>query len=127
VCASGQVSCGGSIGCANLTTDPNNCGQCGTPCGAGTCVSGHCVCTATQIQCPTGCASTSNDPNNCGACGNRCGMGTCVSGQCVCNPGTMYCGMNADCADLSTNPDHCGSCGNQCDPNQTCQNGQCVG
>jgi hypothetical protein len=40
-CASGQTCCGGG-GCANLSSDPKNCGACGHSCLGGACSSGIC-------------------------------------------------------------------------------------
>jgi len=40
-CPSGQASCNGA--CVDLSSDPKNCGTCGTWCGAGICCQGTCV------------------------------------------------------------------------------------
>jgi hypothetical protein len=90
-----QVQCGES--CANYLEDENNCGACGTVCGAGeTCSNGDCipVCGASQLLCADGannpvCANYLTDPANCGGCGGTdprfvCGAGgSCAGGACV--------------------------------------------
>jgi len=88
--------------CANLLTDPLNCGQCGAACPTGqTCAAGTCsgspACTPARVGdfcnldaglndlcCPgVGCIDTSADSANCGACGNACPAGTtCQAGAC---------------------------------------------
>jgi hypothetical protein len=82
----------------NLQTDANNCGNCGTKCGAGnTCCAGACVntklsnahCGGCGIQCPvgnsccnSGCTNTKTDKNNCGMCAMTCLLG-CSAGTCT--------------------------------------------
>jgi hypothetical protein len=46
-CEAGQASCGAS--CVDVTSDPKNCGTCGTSCGTGLCCSG--VCNADTASC----------------------------------------------------------------------------
>jgi hypothetical protein len=49
----GGTSCCGTVGCKNLNTDAENCGQCGTSCGSGgSCSGGTCHCGAQT--CPAG-------------------------------------------------------------------------
>jgi hypothetical protein len=55
-------------GCYDLTSDPNNCGNCGLSCGGLTCCSGVCT-------------DLANDDNNCGGCGVDCGGGWYCSGS----------------------------------------------
>src|SRR5688500_11557129 len=68
-CRQNEAQCGGV--CANLRTDPKNCGACGTACAAGqVCDLGRCAagCSAGLTQCGQSCIETSSDPANCGAC-----------------------------------------------------------
>lgn len=91
--------------CANLRTDPNNCGACGALCTGGVCIDGVCqrggaTCQlgevgrycrldagTSSICCPgSGCVDTAVDNLNCGGCGPafQCGAGLqCMSGRCV--------------------------------------------
>ena len=149
-CPTGTTNCSGA--CVNLSTDPNNCNTCGTPCSAPanatpTCVGGTCgfVCNAgysysNGICCPNStpghvmancggtCVDLSTDPNNCNTCGNRCATGqSCVGGTCSgggCPPGTTNCG--GACVDTSGDANNCGACGNRCPVSATCIGGTCV-
>ena len=55
--------------CVDITSDTNNCGGCGNPCGTQDCCAGNCTNTM------------GNDPSNCGGCGVTCN-GTCTNGTC---------------------------------------------
>jgi hypothetical protein len=88
--------------CADLASDPANCGACGVVCPPGAaCINGLCnglsacgpghersYCNADAgpsfLCCPgLGCIDTSADPQNCGACNVACGVGEiCDTGQC---------------------------------------------
>jgi hypothetical protein len=141
---------GGTLFCASLATDPNNCGACGTVCGNGTdtvsCVGGVCTfagCDPGFANCDgnaaNGCeTNVTNDPNNCGACADACvttnGTPACVGSACTiasCNQGFGNCDGNAadGCeANLSNDPNNCGVCGKVCTgPNgtETCASGAC--
>src|SRR3954447_26501582 len=73
----GTVSCGGA--CVDLTSDPRNCGSCGTRCSVNqTCNAGTCTCTIFDVAggrtcpipnpnascCTIGCACSPADPMN---------------------------------------------------------------
>jgi hypothetical protein len=130
-------------GCeANLSTDPDNCGGCGTRCiyanGVGVCQGGFChlqSCLPGYDNCDndesTGCEINLNtDVNNCGSCNHVCSGGSatyiCNSGQCEitqCASGTGDCdgeifnGCETNIEDGE--PDHCGAC------NQACSDSAC--
>jgi hypothetical protein len=96
LCVGDTIRCGGA--CVDPSTDPTNCGACGTVCGATdpVCVAKSCVksCAAGQMLCmPDGgagdaggltyCATPMTDRNNCGACGKVCTANqNCVGGSC---------------------------------------------
>ena len=86
-CVLPTVMCGG--GCVDLSTDPNNCGACGTVCPDGVCEGGTCapVQVVLAASYPWSSASTvadlSSDPNNCGACGTVCADGSLCRGRSV--------------------------------------------
>ncbi len=67
-CLGTQSTCCSNT-CVDITSDPNNCGFCGTTCGTQSCCAGNCTNTM------------GNDPNNCGGCGVVCN-GTCSGGSC---------------------------------------------
>ena len=121
VCRDTEVKCA-SGACANLRSDPNNCGACGTICSGTTpvCSLGRCV-----DACPVGdagsalstcgksCVDKQSDPNNCGACGTTCAATKdCLQGACGCAAGTTEC--NGVCVNLAENPTNCGACGTNC-------------
>ncbi len=83
----------GTYLCANLQSDPNNCGMPGTRCNTGeTCTAGVCGCgggaaCASGMGCCAGaCVDVSTSAENCGECGNACTAAspTCEAGSCVC-------------------------------------------
>jgi len=95
-CVSPKVCCKGiNTRCVDLTSDSENCGECGLACDAaggftckptGTPAVGTCVCAA-KLTMPCGvparCIDTSSDVMNCGDCGRTCPPGvSCVNGAC---------------------------------------------
>jgi len=131
--------------CADLDSDPANCGACGDECGAGQiCLAGRCQCEDVgQGLCDGVCINVLDDPNNCGRCGNVCAAGqqcagfTCqapcdacherVNNVCVLRDldKTLVC--DGVCVDPKTDSSNCGSCGNVCLGGDTCQDGLCTG
>ncbi|KAJ6782330.1 hypothetical protein PWT90_07802 [Aphanocladium album] len=92
-CPQPKKLCNGS--CADTSSDPNNCGTCGTTCPSGQCTNGACV--------TEGCTgSTCDNFSPCGP-GGSCvcasitgGKGFCVNGATPC-AGLADCGTSADC------------------------------
>ena len=87
LCCNGDFNC--THVCADLLTDPVNCGRCSTgPVQScyppQTCVDGGCRCPDGQIMCGwRDCADLAMDQYNCGKCGVSCApMQTCRDGGC---------------------------------------------
>ncbi len=135
-CTGAFQRCG--MTCTDITSDPNNCGGCGTVCpstatSTASCVAGHCqarcIDTTGTRDCdgnPTnGCEThVATDPTNCGACGTACpteanAAPACAMGTCgvACSEGFGNCDMNVTngCeTDLNTTATACGACGVAC-------------
>jgi hypothetical protein len=130
-CGASQT-CNGE--CANVVSDPNNCGACGVVCPEGTvCHAGSCEtsCGGGTTLCGDGaggyCANLVSDNINCGACGHACAAGhRCAGSTCVpdCAPPTVACGDA--CSDLTTDSANCGKCGAACQQGLSCHAGFCL-
>ena len=116
VCPSGP---GGQQQCTNILTNPNNCGNCGVECPAGSgqvCSAGQCVCPSGTTQCGGSCVSTCTGGqvlnNNCQCvcpsgttqCGGECISTNCPGGQvlnescqCACPQGSQLCNLTGNC------------------------------
>lgn len=103
-CAVGLTDCGGGV-CADLSSDRNHCGACGTACPAGdaACYGGVCA-----VACFPG-------QTNCG--------GYCVDGDRCCAPAETVCGGR--CVNLTYDPLNCGVCGEVCNSPEVCDLGEC--
>lgn len=140
-CPTGFTCCGGF--CKSLSTDDNNCGQCGQACDtdeAPYCYQGQCGCYktfgsrgGTQVNsCSTGtvccdlkgstsvasCTDTDTDTENCGGC--------VALGDPACGPygDDCVCSNRCDAANLTcTFPPGCsqGECLDECETDQFCQ------
>jgi len=132
-CATGTVSCGGA--CIDTQKSHDNCGACGTACGAAeACVSGKCstACPTGQTVCGGACATTDTDNSNCGSCGTKCGAGeVCSAGKCAtsCASTLTTCGGGdagaARCANTKTDNENCGACDKKCAAGEACTDGAC--
>ena len=128
-------NCSGGYACADLASDPWNCGACFNYCGeAGpyeyaACVDGRCEydCVSSADRCNGTCTVLTRDPDNCGACNNVCGGSTpyCNQGMCSeCWPGGANCGSGS-CTNLYEDDFNCGACGVVCPDNSICVSGSC--
>ncbi|MBI2898336.1 MAG: hypothetical protein HYY06_32600 [Deltaproteobacteria bacterium] len=98
-CPRGLQAC--DVICADLDTDPSNCGECGRECAKGTaCCTGTCV----DLQ---------SDSSNCGECGSICS----ADQERVCCAG--------ECARLADDELNCGGCGNVCPGALECESSRC--
>lgn len=128
VCPEGQIECAGV--CLDPTTDPENCGDCGTVCDPGTaCMGGACfsTCGPDEAYCAGNCVDMASDVNNCGDCGFTCEPGElCVDGACAleCPMTHKVCG--GVCIDPASDENNCGDCANECVLCQRCETGACV-
>jgi hypothetical protein len=124
-CSGMQVLC--KNGCADLASDPKNCGHCEMACKAGeSCSKGSCLpaCGPGEMNCGQACVDPSTDRSNCGSCGMRCaGAETCVSGGCKCATPNLVC--SSGCINVINNRADCGSCGNACSGDLVCNGSTC--
>jgi hypothetical protein len=102
LCDPGEQACGSQ--CANVQSDPQNCGSCGHSCPANdVCTNGNCVCVP---HCASGSCGGSDGCNGTCECpaSEYCSNGSCVN--CPCSAG--YCGVNScgrSCANCPTGED----------------------
>ena len=142
--ASLPIVCGGR--CANLATDPENCGRCGARCERIACVPPETACgrceegrASCDGDCSNGCETDlTTDLCNCGSCGFDCSAAPWVTGarcggcRCVitaCAPGHADCdeiASNGCETDLANDAHACGQCRQKCDAFQVCREGACV-
>jgi hypothetical protein len=124
-CLGASTDCSGL--CADLTSDHESCGTCGTTCAATqSCVASHCACPGTQMLCASACVDTSTSSTHCGACGHACAASEiCTAGSCTCAAGFTACASG--CVDLSTSAANCGGCGMACAAGAVCTAMHCGG
>lgn len=122
-CPIGYSDCDGV--CADRTSDPNNCGECGVVCESGTCEGAACYCESGD-PCDGVCVDTFNDASNCGGCGVVCEdiSQACVGGNCECVPPFTLCGEV--CVYTPSDPNYCGDCVTACDGGDLCSGGMCT-
>lgn len=116
-CKGGTTKCG--KGCVNVQADPQHCGGCNTPCGAGqTCQGGQCTtggggCTGGLTSCDGQCVNAQTSAAHCGSCDNPCGQGTtCEAGECGSD---LFCNSQADCGGEFNNHLECNLTKNRCE------------
>ena len=102
-CPAGLTPCGGA--CVNTSSDPQNCGKCGSSCQGGACQGGQCTiapgCPPDLTACGGACVSTATDPAHCGGCFSQCPAGaSCVNGGCADQP--CLCGSLCDYTNLGS-------------------------
>lgn len=83
-CATGLSSCN-SV-CVGVSSDSNNCGQCGKICSGAVCSNGSCqnTCDTGLTPCGQSCANLASDAVHCGDCNTACPAGSpgCVNSVC---------------------------------------------
>jgi hypothetical protein len=125
VCAASQTVC--KSGCADVATDPRNCGRCEKSClGSEYCSKGLCVtaCAQGETKCGQSCVNLGTDRANCGVCGKACaGAEECMNGFCKCTSPNKVC--DGTCQSLTNNRSNCGACGTRCVNQLVCKTREC--
>lgn len=133
-CENGLSDCNGA--CVNFQSDGDNCGACGTVCGAGEiCETGACVpaCPTGQLQCGGTCVDPDDNVQYCGATGDCLGANAgqacaanyeCTDGACACAAPYTECADDV-CVNLDNDAANCGACYNQCADSASCIDGVC--
>lgn len=121
-CGEGKRSCAGT--CVDVSTDLDNCGQCGQRChGEEVCTSGNCQCPSDRAVCGDLCVDARTDAFFCGSCTNECSTGaTCGDGACHCGAGQYDC--HGACVARSTS--NCGGCDLACVAGASCESIGCA-
>jgi hypothetical protein len=117
---------------ADVTSDSNNCGDCGIRCEAAAgflCFNGKCACILELMTCgaPPVCINW-GDPKNCGGCGVVCQVGeVCKGNICLANDPCpdMQRQCNGSCTDTGHDTSNCGACSIKCSPGWQCSQGKC--
>ena len=127
-CSIPMIDCGGF--CADVTSDPANCGGCGIECDPGhVCQVAACVlsCLDGATECGGVCRDLSTDGYNCGMCDLVCASGhQCIDGSCQPDCPDGYTACSGTCKNLSNDPANCGDCGNACADGEVCMSGACT-
>ena len=125
--ASTSTLCGAA--CIDTRSDPNHCGGCDTPCGAGmVCAASSCVCPSGAHDCGGTCVSNAS-PNSCGMSCATCptppnGSATCDGTSCGISCVSGYNACGGACVDQQLDKNNCGTCGKTC--GIACSAGQCL-
>ena len=133
--AAGRITDLGDIPLGDLTTDPEHCGRCETPCPQGaSCEYSVCICPEGLVRCGDTCATLA-DLDHCRACLNRCEAGLnmiprCGTEGCIysCVEGTADCDSRrtTGCETrIDSDAKNCGGCGTVCAPGQRCVDYTC--
>jgi hypothetical protein len=99
------TDCSGNLDCTDLSSDPNNCGDCGVVCPSGVCTEGGCT----------------RDESTCGE-----GLAFCPSKVIAIGFNDEPYEVAAGCFDLFSDNIHCGTCDITCPTTVPCYAGECM-